>query len=218
MADVDQSGNVLARYTAKQNIDEPLAELRSSTTSYYSQDGLGSVTSLTSSAGALGNTYTYDSFGKLTASMGSIANRFEYTAREFDSETSLYFYRARYYDPLTGRFVSEDPRRDVARGMNFYPYVRSSAPNLVDPDGRIRVDWGGWGNVFNGALWARRLDAATNWVLCFAYCALCQGTERRQALNQAQGNGPGYTEDMLNQYLQTGSGDAGYNQHKMCPG
>jgi hypothetical protein len=49
-----------------QNIDEPLSELRSSTTNYYSQDGAGIVTSLITSAGALGNTYTYDSFGNLT--------------------------------------------------------------------------------------------------------------------------------------------------------
>jgi RHS repeat-associated protein len=60
-------------------------------------------------AGALANTYTYDSFGKLTASTGSITNRFQYTAREFDAETSVYYYRARYYDQSAGRFLSEDP-------------------------------------------------------------------------------------------------------------
>src|SRR5277367_3679611 len=45
--DVDQNGNVLARYIMTQNVDEALAELRAGTASYYSQDGLGSVTSLT---------------------------------------------------------------------------------------------------------------------------------------------------------------------------
>ena len=120
------------RYTSTQNIDEPLVELRSSTTSYFSQDGLGSVTSLTTSAGALGNAYTYDSFGKLTASSGSIANRFQYTAREFDSETGLYFYRARYYDPNTGRFISEDPLEFDSNTDDFYTYVRNRALNLVD--------------------------------------------------------------------------------------
>jgi len=110
VADLDQNGNVLARYTATRNIDEPLAELRSSVTSFYEQDGLNSVTSLTTSAGALANTYTYDSFGKLVASTGSIANRFQYTGREFDPETGIYFYRARYYDPTNaGRFLNEDP-------------------------------------------------------------------------------------------------------------
>ena len=73
IADIDQNGNVLARYAETQNIDEPLAELRSGTTSYYEADGLGSVTSLTSGAGAIANTYTYDSFGNLTASTGSIS-------------------------------------------------------------------------------------------------------------------------------------------------
>lgn len=134
MADVDQNGNVLARYVATQKIDEPLAELRSNATSYYEADGLGSVTSLTTSAGALGNTYVYDSFGKVTGSSGSITNRFEYTGREFDSETGLYYYRARYYDPTAGRFLSEDPTH-FEGGKNFYVYAVSDPVNGIDPFG-----------------------------------------------------------------------------------
>lgn len=57
--DVDQNGNVLARYEQTTSIDQPLAELRSGTTSYYQADGLGSVTSLSSPTGALANTYTW---------------------------------------------------------------------------------------------------------------------------------------------------------------
>jgi len=72
--------------------------LRSSTTSYYEADGLGSVTSLSGGAGALAQTYTFDSFGKQTAASGSLTNPFQYTARESDAETGLYYYRARYYD------------------------------------------------------------------------------------------------------------------------
>jgi RHS repeat-associated protein len=133
--DVDQNANVLARYAGTQNIDEPLAELRSGTTSYYEQDGLGSVTSLTTSAGGLGNTYTYDSFGRLAASSGSIANRFQYSAREFDIETGLYYYRARYYDSSTGRFLSEDPIAWVGGSANFYDYVGNDPVSLADPTG-----------------------------------------------------------------------------------
>jgi YD repeat-containing protein len=87
--ETNSSGGVVARYEDTQNIDEPLAMLRSGATSYYHADGLGSVTSLSSSAGSIANTYTYDSFGKLTASTGSLVNPFRYTARESDTETGL---------------------------------------------------------------------------------------------------------------------------------
>src|SRR6266705_4301801 len=66
--EANSSGAVVARYTQTQNIDEPLAMLRSSATSYYNADGLVSVTSLTNSFGTAAETYTYDSFGRVTAS------------------------------------------------------------------------------------------------------------------------------------------------------
>src|SRR2546422_7035313 len=115
--------------------------LRSSATSYYHADGLGSVTSLSNAAGALAQTYTFDSFGKQTASSGSLTNPFQYTGREFDSETNLYFYRARYYDPNVGRFLSEDQKDIGAMGewSNLYFYVKNSPVNLVDPFGLFTV-------------------------------------------------------------------------------
>ena len=126
------SGAVVARYSQGLNIDEPLAMLRSGATDFYEADGLGSVTSLTSTAGALAQTYTFDSFGKQTASSGSLTNPFQYTGREFDPETSLYYYRARYYDPSTGRFLSED---SGDQSSNLYAYVENGPTNLVDPLG-----------------------------------------------------------------------------------
>src|SRR6266704_1276993 len=71
----------------------------SSGTSNYHAAGLGSVTSLSNAAGSIANTYTYDSFGKLTASTGSLVNPFRYTGRESDTETGLYYYSASYYNP-----------------------------------------------------------------------------------------------------------------------
>ncbi len=131
---VNSSGVVVARYAQTQNIDEPLAELRSGTTNYYEADGLGSVTSLTASNGTVAQSYTNDSFGKQTASAGSISNPFEYTAREFDTETNLYYYRARYYDPTTGRFIGEDPLAFIA-GNDFYRYVENQPIDFLDPFG-----------------------------------------------------------------------------------
>jgi RHS repeat-associated protein len=132
--ETNSSGAMVAQYAQNFNIDEPLAMLRSSATSYYHADGLGSVTSLSNAAGSLAQTYTYDSYGKQTASSGSLTNAFQFTSRESDAETGLYFVRARYYDPATGRFVSEDPSV-FEGGMNFYPYVDNNPINWFDPYG-----------------------------------------------------------------------------------
>jgi RHS repeat-associated protein len=111
--------------------------LRSSTTSFYQADGLGSITSLSNTTGSLAQTYTFDSFGNQTASSGSLTNPFQYTARESDPETGLYYYRARYYDPTAGRFLTEDPLEFGGSGPNFYTYVFNSAINLLDPTGLL---------------------------------------------------------------------------------
>ncbi|HKS82894.1 MAG TPA: RHS repeat-associated core domain-containing protein [Candidatus Acidoferrales bacterium] len=132
---VNSTGGVVARYSYGQNIDEPLAESRSGTTSYYEQDALGSVTSLTNAAGTLAQTYTYDSFGNTTNSTGSLTNFFRYTGREFDTETDLYYNRARYLDPSTGKFLSEDPLRFAANGVNFYEYAYNDPTKFTDPSG-----------------------------------------------------------------------------------
>jgi RHS repeat-associated protein len=139
--EVDANGAVVARYTQGLGIDEPLAELRSSTTSYYDADGLGSITSLSNTTGALANTYSYDSFGKLTASTGTIVNPFQYTARDYDAETGLRYYRARFYDQNIGRFFSEDPseREGTGPDVNLYAYVQNRPTNYVDPYGLYSV-------------------------------------------------------------------------------
>ena len=144
---VDNSGNVLARYSAGPWIDEALSQLQSAASSYYEQDGLGSVTSLSNAAGALANTYTYDSFGKLTASTGTLTNPFQFTGREFDAETGLRYYRFRYFDPTVGRFVSEDPI-GFDGGINFYLYVQNNPSLLIDPFGLSSMTF----NRANGSL------------------------------------------------------------------
>ena len=123
---------MLARYAQGAEIDGPLAELRSGAAGYYEQDGLASVTSISNSTAAIINSDTYDTFGNLTASTGSFGNPFQYTGRDFDSETGLRYYRARYYDPAIGRFISEDPAQ---AGDDFYVYANDNPTNLVDPFG-----------------------------------------------------------------------------------
>jgi RHS repeat-associated protein len=140
VGEVDGGGNLVTRYAEGQVLDETLAELRSGTTSYYQQDALGSVTSLSTPSAVLSNAYTFDSFGKLTTSTGTIPNPFQYTGRDSDPETGVYYYRARYYDPASGRFLSADPMRFHA-GPNFYSYVQNAPTEAGDPLGLVQMNY-----------------------------------------------------------------------------
>jgi RHS repeat-associated protein len=110
---------------------------------YFEQDGLGSVTTVSNASGQVGGT-SYDGFGNtVNVSMcipirrglcQIVPSAFRYTGRELDSETYLYFYRARYYDAASGRFLSEDPVRSPIQ-TNYYRYVRDNPPKRVDTSG-----------------------------------------------------------------------------------
>jgi RHS repeat-associated protein len=139
--ELDNGGNVVARYMQGLGVDHALSMLRAGTTVYYQQDGLASVTSLSNSASALAGTYNYDSFGRLSASTGTITNSFQYTGREFDPETGFYEYRARYYDQNAARFMSEDPLRFGTGDTNFYDYVGNRPVTFNDPLGLFPTRW-----------------------------------------------------------------------------
>ena len=136
LEELASSGSVVARYTQGAGIDEPLAMYRGLATSYFHADGLGSITSLTDGSGQLAASYVYDSFGKLTASTGIVTNPFQYTGRESDSETGLYYYRARYYDQNVGRLLSEDP---IRAAWSAYDYVDNNPTNYIDSSGISKV-------------------------------------------------------------------------------
>jgi len=135
--ETDSGGNLVARYVFGGGIDQPLSASRGGTTEFYQADGLGSITSLSTSAGIVSDSFVYDSFGNVTSSTGSFAQPFRYTGREWDAETGLYYYRARYYDPQIRRFISSDPS-GFGGGLNSYAYVGSNPISLIDPSG---LDW-----------------------------------------------------------------------------
>jgi RHS repeat-associated protein len=143
VAEVNVAGSLLVGYTQSAGVDEPLAEVRSGTIGFYDQDGLGSVTSIAANTGTLLNSDIYDAFGNITTSTGSFANPFQYSGRDYDAETGLRYYRARYYDPITGRFLSEDPIGFAGSGPNFYAYVRNNPIRFRDPSGMNPFD-GTW--------------------------------------------------------------------------
>ena len=133
LLEYDGSNVLQARYTHGPGIDEPIAVTKGGSTFFYHQDGLGTVTDLTDAAGATAKSYSYDAYGKVFDQAGTVEQPYTYTGREFDSESGLYYYRARYYDPNSGRFLQKDPILSV----NLYPYVVGNPVNLLDPLGLI---------------------------------------------------------------------------------
>jgi RHS repeat-associated protein len=133
VAELSLPGVPIAKYAQSRGIDEVLAMSRGGVTDFYNVDGLGSVTSLYDSAGISAGTYGFTSFGNAT-STGGLVNPFQYSGRESDSETGIYYYRARYYDSAVGRFISEDPI-GFEGGVNFYAFTYNNPTNLVDPGG-----------------------------------------------------------------------------------
>ncbi len=104
---------------------------------YFLQDQLGSTTALTNSQGVAVSQINYDSFGNPSA--GANLTRYTYTGREFDSDTGLFYYRARWYDPKVGRFISEDPI-GFSGGVNWFAYVSNNPLNAQDPSGLYNID------------------------------------------------------------------------------
>lgn len=129
----EAAGGTSVRYVHGPGIDEPVAvESAGGQLLYQHADALGSELKRTDASGSVGATRSYEVFGALGA--GAAVPGYAFTGREWDAETSLYSYRARYYDPGPGRFLSEDPIR-FRGGINFFAYSRNQPALLVDPFG-----------------------------------------------------------------------------------
>ena len=108
------------------------------TPSFYGYDGGGSVRQLTNSAGTVTNTYEYDAFGNEVNHTGTTPNNYLYRGEQYDSDLGLYYLRARYYDPLTGRFLSRDPADGDSENpstLHKYLYAGGDPVNGWDPTG-----------------------------------------------------------------------------------
>ncbi len=103
---------------------------------WYLRDNINSVRQIVGPDGTVLNAITYDSFGNVISETNPAAgDRFQYTGREYDAELGIYYYRARYYDPSTGRFLAEDPLSFAAGDSNLYRYVGNQPNTRVDPSG-----------------------------------------------------------------------------------
>ncbi|MES2369766.1 MAG: RHS repeat-associated core domain-containing protein [Pseudomonadota bacterium] len=141
-----------ARYVHGPNTDDPLMRLTgqtndpSATAIYYHQDGINSVVATSDQAGNIVATQLFDAWGNRVQSTGNIA-QYGYTGREPDA-TGMIYYRARYYDPTLGRFISRDPA-GMPDGVNRYAYVGGDPVNRTDPSGEDFIT-AGYGAIAGG--------------------------------------------------------------------
>jgi RHS repeat-associated protein len=130
-------------------LDEIYAQINSTGTTSYVRDGLNSTVALTNSAGATTANYAYSPYGDGVGS-GTTTTPLQYTGRENDGATGLYYYRARYYSPQVGRFISEDPL-GLGGGVNYYAYVSGNPLSFRDPEGKELIAAGV--GIAIGAIW-----------------------------------------------------------------
>ncbi|MDK9717722.1 MAG: DUF6531 domain-containing protein, partial [Trichlorobacter sp.] len=121
-------------YTHGPHTDEHLALERNGQFYYYHADGLGSITAISDTARTVVERYSYSVFGQPRPTTG-FRNSYQFTAREWDKETGLYYNWFRYYDPMEGRFISKDPIGFAGGDVNLFAYVQNNPINWIDPEG-----------------------------------------------------------------------------------
>ena len=108
------------------------AELITNGSVYYVYNAHGDVIQLLDADGNLIKTYDYDAYGNELTRDQNDSNPFRYCGEYYDTETGFIYLRARYYDPNTGRFISQDPAHD---GLNWYAYCGDNPVNYFDTMG-----------------------------------------------------------------------------------
>jgi RHS repeat-associated protein len=125
------------RYLHGPAVDQVLAQDNAAgSVQWYLTDHLGTVRDLVDNSGVVVNHIGYDSFGNVVSqTSATVDSRYKFTGREFDADTGLHYYRARYFDAAAGRFIGEDPIRFSGGDTNLHRYVNNNVISNRDPYG-----------------------------------------------------------------------------------
>lgn len=147
IAELNTAGTILKRYITGPAIDDRIATIDLTipsmpTKTFYHVNHQGSVVAMTDAVGTVQQRLSYDEYGKLSQGSAISGQPYRYTGRRFDAETGLYYYRARYYSPDLGRFLSADPI-GYKDDQNLYTYAKNDPVSFFDPNGKsaISVDF-----------------------------------------------------------------------------
>lgn len=100
---------------------------------HYVSDEQGSITHVLSEDAEILNHYSYDAFGNIIEKTEKVENRFCYNGEMLDPVTQQYYLRARFYNPVIGRFTQEDTY--YGDGLKLYQYCQANPVGYVDPSG-----------------------------------------------------------------------------------
>ena len=146
LGEYSSTGALVRRYIPGATLDEPLVIFdgtNAATKTWLYGDERGSITAAANAAGTLLTAYSYGPFGEPNATAGV---SLRYTGQMLDGSSGLYYYRARWYSPYMGRFLSPDPI-GLEGGTHFYRFVENDPIDFVDPLGLEHEDnCAGYGN------------------------------------------------------------------------
>ena len=136
VAEQEENSNVIRLIRGSELIARSGDSESARTYYHYASDEMGSTTHIVDENGNVKNRYAYDAWGKIEVKEEAVPNRFTYYGQQIDPITQQYYLRARFYNPVIGRFTQEDTYR--GDGLNLYAYCANNPVYYVDPLGQYK--------------------------------------------------------------------------------
>ena len=135
VAEQEENSNVIRLIRGSELIARSSDSESARTYYHYASDEMGSTTHIVDENGNVKNRYEYDAWGRITVKEEAVPNRFTYYGQQIDPITQQYYLRARFYNPVLGRFTQEDTYR--GDGLNLYAYCRNNPVYYIDFSGNV---------------------------------------------------------------------------------